>query len=589
MSDSEYEGLDFTTEDFNEIDAIVLAALGSEESRSATPLSDSTSIYWDSSFGSISDFPGVKDASRPDILVELEDHPAARSEAGSEPEPNSPFNRFRRKQILSVSDLVGPVWCEVQFDYGLRQRRSRKIETRPTTFVSAHGREIKVNTKLARKNDKVLKAGQFVHKVLEREVKPVEVEVYVTTAEERWALRLVNMLAAVESLMTLGFAREMPVFGIVHGRIVVGIIDELHREAKPRTPPPSAKKKDKSPYRKPALGKRLGGASETEKKKSLPQITSFFKSTHRERSNWAARPSTPTLVPLPKYVLHLSDSKTRRTMTLPSDDDALPSRLQLMLYHRLLLSLVSLSSPFDFSKLWSQLGVRPQARLSEKFLADTGLTLGEGSETEIVCLDDLTAAWFTATERLDVDTVDKHLKLMYRTRPAKDEAGSKRKWDNPKDADLQASWDDAADADLQKAIEASLKGEQEGVAGPSTLIAEQEGSDRPGLAWVAQNALLKSAHTDASDTPPSPPLEDESPGSHVFGVKYFEVDDTLLDDHLKKVLGWWYGKRPPEGVSLGHTNRCFSCEYSDDCEWREAKAQEALSKPAFGGAEERYF
>lgn len=28
----------------------------------------------------------------------------------------SPFEEFRRRNWLSVSDLVGTVWCEVQFD-----------------------------------------------------------------------------------------------------------------------------------------------------------------------------------------------------------------------------------------------------------------------------------------------------------------------------------------------------------------------------------------------------------------------------------------------------------------------------------------
>ncbi|TFK56874.1 hypothetical protein OE88DRAFT_1620030 [Heliocybe sulcata] len=600
MSESEYEGFDLTAEDFDEIDALALAALGPAHPASPTsPHSDDSSVYWDSSFGSISDFPGVADPSGPGILIELEDRPAnvhalltsikeqdlvesdsaetSRSKLGHDAEPNSPFRKFRRKQILSVSDLVGPSWCEVQFDYGLRQRRWQKIETRPTTFVSAHGREIKVNTDIAVKNDKVLKGGQAVHKILERELKPVEFEVYVTTQEERWALRLINMLAAVESLMTLEVQREIPVFGIVHGQIVTGIIDELHREAKPQTPPPSAKKDLKSPYRKPALGKRLRHASDLREEKSLPRITSYFKSTYRERSKSPARLSTPERVPLPEYLLQLSDTKTRHTMTLPSDEDAISSRLQLMLYHRLLSCLLSQSSPFDFSEIWNQLQLRPEARLSNKFLADAGLMLGEGEGATMQCLNDFTAAWFAAVERLDVDYVDKHLKVMYRTRPPAED-------DRPEDADekLALSLSGVTDPDLQRAIEASLQREHESVAGPSGLGPEEGASEQPSLAWQVQNDLLKAAH-EVQDTPPSPSSEDEPFVSHVFGVKYFEVDEALLDDHVKRTLEWWYGKRPPEGVSFYQTKRCFSCEYSDSCEWREARAQEALSKSAFGG------
>jgi exonuclease V len=103
---------------------------------------------------------------------------------------------------------------------------------------------------------------QSIHKVLEREIRPKEIRVEAVTDEERWALRyvrgcvccpavayfdvfpfrLVNMLSGLHTLMSLGCTvsrfviwqfftfsdnthqREMPVFGVVHGQIVVGVI-----------------------------------------------------------------------------------------------------------------------------------------------------------------------------------------------------------------------------------------------------------------------------------------------------------------------------------------------------------------------------
>lgn len=35
---------------------------------------------------------------------------------GPPPQALAPFDEFRRRGFLSVSDLVGTVWCEVQFD-----------------------------------------------------------------------------------------------------------------------------------------------------------------------------------------------------------------------------------------------------------------------------------------------------------------------------------------------------------------------------------------------------------------------------------------------------------------------------------------
>ena len=92
----------------------------------------------------------------------------------------SPFEEFRRRGTLSVSDLVGPAWyvpclacrewliqlygyatrCGVQFDYGLRQGRSLALTRRPESFVSAEGKEMKVDKKVAKVNDKTMGRGR---------------------------------------------------------------------------------------------------------------------------------------------------------------------------------------------------------------------------------------------------------------------------------------------------------------------------------------------------------------------------------------------------------------------------------------------
>ena len=96
--------------------------------------------------------------------------------------------------------------CEVQFDYGLRQRRFLPVKERPKTFTTEKGKEIQVSTKVAEKNDKVTRGGrvrtfmyrsitsswgvrQAIHKKLEKEIYKVEIVVPVQTLEESWALR----------------------------------------------------------------------------------------------------------------------------------------------------------------------------------------------------------------------------------------------------------------------------------------------------------------------------------------------------------------------------------------------------------------
>ena len=48
----------------------------------------------------------------------------------------------------------------MQFDYGLRQGRSRVLASRPKSFVSAKGKVITVDKKVAGDNEKVLKRGR---------------------------------------------------------------------------------------------------------------------------------------------------------------------------------------------------------------------------------------------------------------------------------------------------------------------------------------------------------------------------------------------------------------------------------------------
>ena len=110
------------------------------------------------------------------------------------------------------------------------------------------------------------------------------------------------------------------------------------------------------------------------------------------------------------------DTKTRRTDSLPSHDDALPSRLQLMLYHRLLSSLLSEYPPFDFSSLWDRLHLNSAALFSTQFLAAAGLITGNRQE-RTTCLDDLVTCWHRIVQELDVVGVDPELRLVYRLQP----------------------------------------------------------------------------------------------------------------------------------------------------------------------------
>ncbi|QSS60124.1 defects in morphology protein 1 [Histoplasma capsulatum] len=119
------------------------------------------------------------------------------------PDMRSPLERFRTppRKALSVTDLVSPAWCELQYWYTL--------------------------TKLGRKRaTPAMKQGTVVHKELEDQVHTT-VPVEVMTKEDGWALRIWNVIQGLRTLRVSGMTRELEVWGNVDGEIVTGIIDQL--------------------------------------------------------------------------------------------------------------------------------------------------------------------------------------------------------------------------------------------------------------------------------------------------------------------------------------------------------------------------
>ncbi|GMK54152.1 hypothetical protein CspeluHIS016_0107380 [Cutaneotrichosporon spelunceum] len=217
----------------------------------------------------------------------------------------APFDEFRHRGNLSVSDLVGPVWCEVQFDYRLRTFPYLPVSKRPTTITSTKGATIHVDQTKVEGKERILKRGETIHKRLEREIHPEEVRVQATTREDTWGLRMLNMFSALEALLTIGKCRELPVAGFVDDMFVLGIIDEITRVpiAESPTKGRQARAKRTESGHQASLNDFFGG-------KPLPRPQS-----HR---------------------LLVSDSKTRATASMPKEDDTLAGRLQVMLYKELL-------------------------------------------------------------------------------------------------------------------------------------------------------------------------------------------------------------------------------------------------------------
>ncbi|KAF8588910.1 hypothetical protein K439DRAFT_515186 [Ramaria rubella] len=545
----------------------------------------------------------------------------------------SPFKRFRPSGHLSVTDLISPSWCEVQFDYGLQQRRSRKIEKRPESFITREGKEIRVEKKTAQLNDVILREGHAVHTALEHELHPVQVQVHTTTQEEEWGLRLFNMLSGIETLMLVGKCREFPVMGFIHNHLVFGIIDEINRTSVLDEPTGSESLKrpsDTSTPCTPRKGnrKRAKPGTGSLSPERLLKLNTISSRHWHVTDNEATSSLRATVIRRGRtHTLRLLDSKTRLSTSLPQHEATLSSRLQLMTYKRLLDALTSSLPPFDFDHLWGRLGIESQRLFSSSFLEQL-YPFYKPERYEIECLKDLEKGWQAAVELLGVreaegqieesaNPVHDELTLVYRLRAA----GPSTRIATDDDVEnalkgryvgLSSQPEIVHDAvPLEQSQFLVTAGGQDAIIGTTvkegvnTLEAFQKTDIQDSeLDWAIRESLKltstlpqkkenASGEADGDHNNKNIICEQKShlvditlplasklahmPGD-IIGRKKFKHDNSMLDAHLTNVLQWWHGEREPYGVSIENSSRCYTCEYMSGCEWREKKASKELER-----------
>lgn len=116
---------------------------------------------------------------------------------------SSPMEQFHLK-YLYVTDLSTQDWCEQQMVY-------------EKAFPGF----------LAPEKASVLNTGASIHLARELEVHDL-VSISITSKEDSWAVKFLNILSMIPTLQSEGRIREFPVFGEVEGVLLVGVIDDLH-------------------------------------------------------------------------------------------------------------------------------------------------------------------------------------------------------------------------------------------------------------------------------------------------------------------------------------------------------------------------
>jgi exonuclease V len=252
--------------------------------------------------------------------------------ANTGPDSRSPLERFRTqpKKSLSVTDLVSPAWCELQYWYAL-SRYGRKRRT------------------------PAMEKGSAVHKKLEDQTHTT-VKVDIVTKEDAWGLRIWNTIQGLRTLRQTGQTRELEIWGTIDGLVVNGVIDELSYICPDKALEDSLQKipqVEEPPQDQPKISgflKPIEGTSFTE---------SFKNDRHYQSRK-----------------IYISDVKTRSVRSLPTEAAFRPTKMQLMLYHNLTLSLATNS--VDFSILTSRYNLDSLKNFSDLFIAEVGSLNDDG-------------------------------------------------------------------------------------------------------------------------------------------------------------------------------------------------------------------
>jgi len=228
-----------------------------------------------------------------------------------------------------VTDLVSPAWCELQYWFTLT-KYGRK---RPTP---------------------AMKHGTRVHQALEAQVHDV-VLVDVTTREDRWGLRIWNVIQGLRTLRVTGMTRELEVWGVVDGEVVNGIIDELGVKC----PDPELEEalnlsKAQDEGRKVLL--------HTEQKSGLN-----YYDMPQGHDTASPRHGTINTRDGPPRKIYLTDVKTRVSPSLPRGPSLRSTKMQLHLYHHLLTALASNNVPADI--IFDRYNLNPHANFTDGFIA----------------------------------------------------------------------------------------------------------------------------------------------------------------------------------------------------------------------------
>ncbi|GAQ10564.1 exonuclease V [Aspergillus lentulus] len=444
------------------------------------------------------------------------------------PDLRSPIERFRKppNKAFSVTDLISPAWCELQYWYTLTK----------------HGRK---------RRTPAMKQGSTIHKTLEDEVHTT-VPVEITTKEDALALRLWNVIQGLRTLREYGLTRELEVWGLADGELVNGVIDQLSYECPdPELEATAAKyyadveaSRAVMPEYQMSLTDYLLAPAQGGKRLS----EMMWKDEPDEPVEDAPSTQSSEAFNIPR--VYLTDIKTRASGSIPTikSTSFRPTLLQLQIYYHMLNRLTT-TDEVSIETLASRYDLDPNRTFTDAFIAEVG-----GLNDQF--FDALSASEF------DPDFIPSPEDAA--RRPSIRSSGSLPSASQDSTSillehnNLSSLWKFMKDQ-LRLTFLPSLQ--------PSVSVA-------PSIPSEFQPSMLEPYPTIISplltarylSSAPTADLH-----TSVLGSRSFLFDPTTMSSYLSDQMDWWRGNRDPRGVEIMEAWKCRICEFREECSWRQER------------------
>lgn len=422
-----------------------------------------------------------------------------------------PVERFRQapNKAFSVTDLVSPAWCELQYWFTLTKHGGQKKRTA------------------------AMKKGSSMHKTLEDEIYTT-VPVEIKTKEDAWGLRIWNVIQGLRMLRDYGVTREMEVWGVVDGEFVNGIIDQLSYEC-----PDSDLEATAAGYYADVVASR---AALPEYQMSLSDFLlsssqggmklSDFGQSEAEQTGHVEQELPAAVYDIPR--IYLTDVKTKGNRSLPNVKSTgfRPTLLQLQLYYHMLnrlitsddvtIDLLAARYDFDAEKPFTNAFVSEVGGLNDQYFDALSSQESEHNEGPSIDSQDSTGVLLTHNNLSRLwSLMIQQLRLTFLPE------------NSPDTPSVAPSIPSVSQPELLEPY--------------PTLLSP-----------VLTARYLSSA-------------ADEDLKRQLIGSRSFLFDPTTLTSHLNDQMTWWRGKRDPRGVDITDAWKCRICEFRDDCSWREER------------------